>query len=1087
MKRTLLACILTAALVFSLLPVSALGAGAEDYSELLSNFNTAAVSNDPEYYPLITVKKDTRVDVVTTYHWNNGQGKTPGTITILEDDAVLGTWQAAGRSSSGVVNALWDAFPGVTLHPGHEYVIRDSDEATWSWNQGSRGAGFFSLRGSESTSASSSTSSGSSSPAGTTAVSGYTCSNWAAGEVSKAVSYNLIPSGLSGGDLTKPINRADFADVSVRTYEKMTGSSAPAGSFNPFTDTTNAQVLKAYGPCIVNGTSATTFAPGDNLTREQASTMLTRTYKKIVLPGWTLNTDGSFSLSYTAPAAFADQGSISSFAQSSVSFMAAKGIVNGVGGNKFAPKNTVTRQEALAIAVRMVDNLDTTPQQGTVTPPAAGGSEGAAQGTLSTGNFSVTFQSAQKGQAVLTQDGKGYDLLLTDEPTGTVSVSFPADAPADGTENVVYLGIPYVDDSGRQDFEIFPLDTTYAGGRVTATADLSQYANAIEDAAYSGETATGKKDYQAEFARKQAAAVGSGVNVKIAIYIFCETEYLIKSNAGHFQIYVPISSYNKMDEAVKGKINRDDAKRIVEDMESVLSYYQGRYKIKRTNWPMKVVLDTGNDGQYGSGRMKLNWTSLSNGYGRDMTSSLKMYQTISHELFHFVQREYAPVALSQSWFDEASASYMGIQLGYARCGNMDTAILNENYAADAEAQYQGIAPMDVATLGWFDFLHAGYGRASFIDYLMKTFGSDFLKKYYEQGVTLAGLQTEARLENLTGKSLGELAEDFYCKLVLEKDTILSILAVPSDIFERSLSGGDDGDASLDEVRTTWSLSGSGGTESTTIKVPRYGAYFTALDMTKIDVGVQTFTLTVPTADCAARLIAIKNNNSVTQYDVQKVYKPGADGKFEQLPVDGTMYLLMMINTTGSWGWTVSERLDVTYTRLSQSGAYPTNINEVPESFSGTLSLWKGGAEGTHTASIPNARLEVTTDGGYLHFDLTSSQLPEGHIYAAGRGFFSNSGAASATTSGGQKLLAQLEAGKYVDRTKGPKPTPEQIEEMGSSPFGFSIEGDKTTNRIRVFLYDRFGRFYVFEGTGSVDNGFYYSPEIVIKHSVSEPA
>ena len=1067
MKRRILSLGLCLALALSLLPLSGLAASAEDYKELLSNFNTSAVQNDPAYYPVITVKSDTRIDVVTTYHWNNGKGAAPGSIIIEEDDQVMGTWPATGRSSSGVANTLWDAFPGVTFRAGHAYTIRDTGESTWSWNEGSRGAGFFSLRGG--TSSAGSQSSGSS-------VNGYTCSDWAKAEVSKADSYGLIPPSLSGGDLREPINRADFAAVSLRTYQKMTGTTVPAASANPFSDTKDAEILKAYSLGIVNGMSATTFEPARSLTREQASTMLTRAYKKIVLPGWTLAADSSFQLQYAQPSPFTDQGKISAYAKDSVAFMASKGILKGMGDGSFAPASSVTREQALAIAVRMADGLDTTPQPVTPVVTPTGGSEGPAQGTLSTGDFSVTFKTAQGGQAVLVQDGKGYDLLLTDEATGTVEVSFPAAAPTNGTENVVYLGIPCLDANGKKDFEIFPLDTTYSGGKVTATADLSQYANAIEEAAYDTQTATGKTDYSAAFAKEQAAAVGSGVKVKIAVYFFCETEYLITSDAGHFRIYIPKSNYTTQSGTANGKINKEDGKRIVEDLENILSFYQSLYKIKRTDWPMKVVSHSGeDDGQYGSGRMKLKLSGLSNGYGRDLASSQKLYETMAHEMFHFVQREYTPVALSQSWFDEAAASYYGIQFGYQRCGSMDTAMKNENYSADAEAQYQGITPMDVSTLGWFDFLHAGYGRASFIDYLMKYHGTDFLKRYYEQGVTLAGLQTEARLENLTGKSLGELAEGFYDKLVLEKDSVNGLLNIPSDIFERKYSaGGDEGDASLDEVRTTWTLTGDN--ESTTIKVPRYGAYFTALDMEKAALKAKTFTLTVPTADCAARLIAIHNNSTESQYTLQKVYKPDADGRFQTLPLDGAMYLLMMVNTTGSWGWTVSERLDITYDKLSTSGSYPSSYNEVPVSFSGTLGLWKGGAEATHTGGITGATLEVESDGSFLIFTLQSSQLSN-PVYASGRGFFNSSGQIRCTTSDGTDFLVQLSAGDLVDRTKGPQPTEEQKEEMATSPFGLVIEGEKATTEVRVVFKDRFGRLNVFGGSGVNDNSFSYFPEI----------
>ena len=129
------------------------------------------------------------------------------------------------------------------------------------------------------------------------------------------------------------------------------------------------EVLKAYNVGITNGTGdGTVYEPNTLLNREQMSTMLTRVFKRVTMPGWSLATDGQFSLTYTMPAPFADDADISGWARDSVYFMAANGIINGVGGNRFAPKNVTTqeqatgyanatREQALLIAVRMVENL----------------------------------------------------------------------------------------------------------------------------------------------------------------------------------------------------------------------------------------------------------------------------------------------------------------------------------------------------------------------------------------------------------------------------------------------------------------------------------------------------------------------------------------------------------------------------------------------------------------------------------------------------------------------------------------------------------------------------------------------------------
>ena len=193
-------------------------------------------------------------------------------------------------------------------------------------------------------------------------------SDWALGEVGKAEELGLIPDVLVGADLSRDITRLEFAAVCVKVYENLSGTAAIPAVNNPFTDTKDVEVLKAYNAGITSGTSATTFSPDTLLNREQAATMLTRVFKKVSLAGWTPATDGQFTLSYKKPAPFADDAKISEWAKDSVYFMAANGIVSGVGNNQFAPKNitteeqangyaNATREQALVIAVRMVQNL----------------------------------------------------------------------------------------------------------------------------------------------------------------------------------------------------------------------------------------------------------------------------------------------------------------------------------------------------------------------------------------------------------------------------------------------------------------------------------------------------------------------------------------------------------------------------------------------------------------------------------------------------------------------------------------------------------------------------------------------------------
>lgn len=191
---------------------------------------------------------------------------------------------------------------------------------------------------------------------------------WAEPEIEKAFEYDLVPEILEHAVLDEPITRLEFAAVSVKVYENIANTKALPSVVNPFVDCSDIEMLKAYNLGITKGVSATEFAPDVFLNREQAATMLTRVFKRATMNSWTLATDSQFTLSYEKPAAFADDSKISDWAKDSVYFMAANNIINGVGNNMFAPSNTTTEQEAanyanatreqaLLIAVRMVENL----------------------------------------------------------------------------------------------------------------------------------------------------------------------------------------------------------------------------------------------------------------------------------------------------------------------------------------------------------------------------------------------------------------------------------------------------------------------------------------------------------------------------------------------------------------------------------------------------------------------------------------------------------------------------------------------------------------------------------------------------------
>jgi len=200
----------------------------------------------------------------------------------------------------------------------------------------------------------------------------FIADSWAMEWLEKADAYDLIPDSLRDKDLKKNITRREFAAVSVKLYEKLTDTKSTPIAVNPFSDTNDVEVLKAYNIGITDGTGGGKFSPDLLLSREEAATMLTRVLKAAYIQSWTLKTDNTFVLNFTMPAKFADDDKISGWAKPSVYFMAANKIIQGTGNNMFSPRATTsaeqatnyasaTCQEALIIAARTVENLKDKP------------------------------------------------------------------------------------------------------------------------------------------------------------------------------------------------------------------------------------------------------------------------------------------------------------------------------------------------------------------------------------------------------------------------------------------------------------------------------------------------------------------------------------------------------------------------------------------------------------------------------------------------------------------------------------------------------------------------------------------------------
>ncbi len=109
-------------------------------NQVLYSGNDQGVMNGGKS-PRFTLRTPTRINFVMNYHYNNGQGASPGTIGFRRSDGkMFGPWPA-----TAVNKVYWILNPQISL-PAGTYEVIDSDPASWSQN-GPNGYGHVLIKG----------------------------------------------------------------------------------------------------------------------------------------------------------------------------------------------------------------------------------------------------------------------------------------------------------------------------------------------------------------------------------------------------------------------------------------------------------------------------------------------------------------------------------------------------------------------------------------------------------------------------------------------------------------------------------------------------------------------------------------------------------------------------------------------------------------------------------------------------------------------------------------------------------------------------------------------------------------------------
>lgn len=220
--------------------------------------------------------------------------------------------------------------------------------------------------------------------------SAYTHSDVVAGHWAfEAVEYCYakgICSGISATEFGRdyPIIRGDFI---LMLYNAM-GKPAVSGpcTFSDVKETDHFYTALAWGQQygLASGVGNNKFAPRDNITREQAFSLL---YRFLPMAGKSVP-DGSL----TVLDQFKDKNKISSFAQTASATLVAQGLASGSDGS-LDPKGTLTRAQMSSLLYRVLEHTPVTPDP--TDPSQPGGNKPDDNEPILPGNYLLTLEPVQ--------------------------------------------------------------------------------------------------------------------------------------------------------------------------------------------------------------------------------------------------------------------------------------------------------------------------------------------------------------------------------------------------------------------------------------------------------------------------------------------------------------------------------------------------------------------------------------------------------------------------------------------------------------------------------------------------------------------
>lgn len=172
------------------------------------------------------------------------------------------------------------------------------------------------------------------------------CSAWAEDEIKEAINYSIVTDESLLNDCTISITREEFVELAINLCEIAMNRKFSEPTMNPFSDTENISIIKAYNSGIIEGVGSGLFAPYNSITREEAAVIVYNVVELIDV-NLTINID----LNPDFRIETSDKDRVSLWAVNQVNYVAYREIMVGY-GDKFDPKNEISIEEAILIIKR---------------------------------------------------------------------------------------------------------------------------------------------------------------------------------------------------------------------------------------------------------------------------------------------------------------------------------------------------------------------------------------------------------------------------------------------------------------------------------------------------------------------------------------------------------------------------------------------------------------------------------------------------------------------------------------------------------------------------------------------------------------